>query len=520
MLSSVRRRHLRRALLPALVLLSAAGCERFIAEPAAGLDTTLALALAPTSPSFAIAPDNANRVRVQVLTEGGILFDQEYPFDPALEELLVPVRFTRSEEYVAVLVEISDGSRPLLRGSTEAQLIQRRVVDAEVNMQQAYILPLDEVRGLTAGIYHSCSLSSNSMMSCWGVNDEGQLGDGTSRPAEIAIPEYEPFGFHEVSAGLVNTCALGGEGEVYCWGSNRFGGLGVDPSEPGSTEPIGISSSNYFQQISVGGLHACGLATTGEVFCWGYNRWGQLGDGSTTTRFTPVPVASQFRFSSISAGYAHTCGVVIEVGTYCWGLNDFGQLGDGSRADRSVPTRVGGDIYLADVSAGGLHTCGIDPEGAAFCWGLNRMGQLGNGEGQDADLPQYIGNGYSSIVAGGLHTCALDQGSEAWCWGFNRSGAVGDGSSANRAAPTRVSGSSRFSELAAGLHHTCGTSVDRSILCWGYNRFGQVGDGTTENRLTPEGVLAGDRFFYQHQQEGRLEFAGLLSSMADGTVVP
>lgn len=520
MLQHPRGRRSWLALLPALFLTVAAGCDRLLVEPPAGIETSIALSLSPSAPNFAVAPANADLVRVQVLTEGGILFDDSFPFDPSLDEILVPIRFAGSQTFVSILVEIKDGTLPLLRGSTEAELVQRRVVEAPISMRPAFVVPFDSVQVLTAGVYHSCGLADNTLMGCWGVNDEGQLGDGSVDPTSIAVPDDVFEGFYEISAGLLNTCAIGGEGQAYCWGSNRFGGLGTGASPEQSVEPVPVSSEVGFVQISVGGLHACGLTRAGDAFCWGYNRWGQLGDGSTTTRFTPVPVATELRFSSISAGYAHTCGVVAEVGTYCWGLNSFGQLGDGSQTDQMTPTRVGGQVPFFEVSAGGLHTCGLGPDNMAYCWGFNRTGQLGNNGSEDSALPQPVGASYSSIVSGGLHTCAIDADGSAWCWGFNGSGALGDGSSINRAVPTPVAGSHGYLQLAAGLHHTCGMTVDRNVLCWGYNRFGQVGDGTTEDRLTPGDVLAGERFFHERQELEPQEFSALLGSMADGTFVP
>jgi alpha-tubulin suppressor-like RCC1 family protein len=499
MLRHTRGRRLRQALIAALLPLSVAGCDQLLVEPAA-METSIALSLSPTSPSFAVAPGTADSIRVQVLTEGANFFDQKFAFDPSVDEIVIPVRFTGTDVSVSVMVEVSQGSLPLLRGSNWVRLVQRRVIELE-------------------GIYHTCGVGDYGLKACWGMNDEGQLGTLTGGLSPIAVGTWDYMEMYSISGGLVTTCGIAGEGEGYCWGSNRFGGLGYGNQLEYSQYPVEIAGDLTFSQISVGGLHACGLTLRGEVYCWGYNRWGQLGDGTTTTRFTPVAVATERSFSSISSGYAHTCGVAGEAGVYCWGLNNFGQLGDGTTTDRLTPTRVStGEFGLWQVDAGGLHTCALSFNNEGYCWGFNALGQLGNNTTQNSNLPQPVGRTFESIDAGGLHTCGIGvESTRAWCWGYNRSGAVGDGTTTDRWSPVQVAGSHGFSQVAAGLHHTCGLTVDRNVLCWGYNRFGQVGDGTKQNRLLPSPVLIGDNFFYYFDQRQQYteDFSDLLGSLAE-----
>jgi hypothetical protein len=478
------------------LMLGAAGCEQLLVEPASAPTATIALTLAPSGPSFAVAPASANRVRVQVLEEGGVLLDSMFAFNPEAEELLVPVRFSTAQRSVFLYVEIGEDGRPLLRGSTTVRLQQRRVTDAEVTLQGANLSPLAPVSELTTGIYHSCATRGEGDVYCWGNNDEGQLGNGKFTPS--SLPVTAQGGFYSVSAGFLSTCGLIGEGQAYCWGDNEFGSLGSGTNPSRSAVPVAVSTQVGFSSLTVSGLHACGLSFEGQAFCWGFNGFGQLGDGTTTNRFTPVPVASGILFQSISAGYVHTCGVSIQGQTYCWGLNEFGQIGDGTETDRLQPTLVGGQRLFQEVSAGGLHTCGRTRAGATFCWGFNDYGQLGDGTTERRSLPEAVGSAsFASISAGGLHTCGVDVDGDALCWGYNGSGALGDDTFEDSATPVAVAGGHTFNVVRAGLHHGCGTVAQGRVVCWGYNRFGQLGDGSRLDRPEPADVLYGDPFFYE-----------------------
>ncbi len=295
-------------------------------------------------------------------------------------------------------------------------------------------------RWLSAGISHTCGVATSGVSYCWGRNAEGQLGDGThverNSPGEIS----GALRFAVVSAGGLHTCALTSEGAAYCWGSGAQGQLGNDSSGVGVVRaaPTPVSGGVVFDSLDAGGLHSCGVASDGTVYCWGFDGSGALGTAEEETcddglgnvapcSARPVPVSSSLAFVSVSAGVAHTCAVTEDGAAYCWGRNVDGQLGDGSTASRTTPVAVSGDVRFVAVSAGNFHSCGVTAGGEAYCWGENHRGQLGDGSVTSRMSPTLVSGGldFLSVSAGGAYTCGLTRGGAVYCWGTNADGALG-----------------------------------------------------------------------------------------------
>jgi alpha-tubulin suppressor-like RCC1 family protein len=364
--------------------------------------------------------------------------------------------------------------------------------------------PVD-VAGLTSGVAavaagggHTCALTSAGGVMCWGWNHFGQLGDST-----IAWERRTPLdvaglasGVAAVAAGGWHTCALTSAGGVKCWGANEAGQLGdgttTNHSAPGDV--AGLTSG--IAAVAAGGSHTCALTTAGGVKCWGENTNGQIGDGTTTNRSTPVDVAGlSSGVAAVAAGGSHTCALTTTGGVKCWGANDAGQLGDGTATDRSTPVDVVGlTSGVAAVAAGSSHTCALTTTGEIKCWGHNHASQLGDGftiSGSSTPLDVMgLSSGVDAAVAGGGHTCALTSGGGLKCWGNNAYGQLGDGTIVTgRSTPVDVAGlASGVTAVAAGWGHTCALTTADGVKCWGSNRSGQLGDGTTSDRSTPVDV--------------------------------
>ena len=340
---------------------------------------------------------------------------------------------------------------------------------------------------LVAGGSHSCIVSRSGTVSCWGGNEQGQLGAGNrERLAGTAVQVSAPP-LRALTAGVSHTCGLTANGEVFCWGANESGQLG-DGTTTLRSSPTRVSASRRFAGVWAAASHSCALTPEGDAFCWGDNTFGQLGTGGRSSRPTPAAVAEDLAFGRLAAGWQHTCGIATDGTAYCWGSNQSGQLGIGSNADRSAPTSVRGDARFREIAAGSAHTCALTFERRLLCWGSNDHGQLGDGSTIERAVPIPIsGNNtrFSSVTLGGAHTCGLTPRGEAFCWGRNAYGQLGDGSTVDRVAPVRVEGGHTFATLQASGAHTCGTTTAGERLCWGYNVAGQLGDGTRTHRSTP-----------------------------------
>ncbi|MQA89708.1 MAG: hypothetical protein GEU90_05670 [Gemmatimonas sp.] len=216
------------------------------------------------------------------------------------------------------------------------ELIRRRLLLAEARDALA------SEQGLTSFTSTPGTVTENGTAYCWGLNEFGQLGDGsqTDQPFPIAVDSGRQL-FSEISPGGLHTCAVAADQSVSCWGYNRFGQLGSTSSDESLLVPTPISTTLQFASVSAGGLHSCGLTVDGQAMCWGYNRSGALGDGTGLDRSSPVSVLTHgLPLRSVSAGLHHTCAVTADGRPACWGYNRFGQVGDGSRTYRLEPQEV------------------------------------------------------------------------------------------------------------------------------------------------------------------------------------
>ena len=293
------------------------------------------------------------------------------------------------------------------------------------------------------------------------------------------------------AAGETHTCLLTGDGAVWCWGANSYGQLG-DGTRTSRRVPVPvIGLTSGIKAIAVGGHHTCALTAGGDVLCWGRNNYGQLGDGTIYLRTQPVPVRNLAQASSLAAGYAHTCAGRDDGTAACWGSNTSGQLGDNTTISRRTPVLVNGLTQVRTVAAGGAHTCASLDDGSVRCWGNNYSGQLGDGTRTYRRAPVPV-PGLGTVIAigaGGSHSCALNTSGALACWGNNYYGQLGDGTTSQRLAPVLVNGlTAPVRDFSTGLVHTCVVREDGVAACMGWNAYGQLGDGTTTNRSLPVAV--------------------------------
>lgn len=353
-------------------------------------------------------------------------------------------------------------------------------------------LPPASPEVVSAGNSHSCTVTSSGVPYCWGSNQYGQLGDGSwSFLPGDPVAVSGALTFRSVVAGGAFTCGVTTTDAAFCWGSPSFGKLGTEapldtcndnplPAEPCMRTPAPVSGGLTFESVSAGFNHACGLTPDGAAYCWGYNHYGQLGDGTTIDRDGPVPVLGGLTFRMLSGDRYHTCGVTTTGKAYCWGYNADGQLGVGrwSPLTNTAPVAVAGDLTFLSVDAGQHHSCGVTADEKAYCWGLNDYGELGTASVPDTcgsdtcslgPVPVSGGLAFGSVSANANYSCGVTTTGITYCWGADTSGKLGNGPNPGGAEPSAVVGSITFQAVSAGTHHACGLATNGDVYCWGYS---------------------------------------------------
>ena len=355
-------------------------------------------------------------------------------------------------------------------------------------------------RVVSAGSGHSCGVTVDDLAYCWGRNEAGQLGVGNATGPSTCGPNNLPCSnkpvavigglhFRSISAGGQHTCAVTTDDRAYCWGLNDTGELGTGSSSEFEARPVAVAGDRHWHLVTAGEFHSCGMTNANVPLCWGYNGWGQLGDGTEMTRFKPVRVKpTSLAFRTIVAGGVHTCGLTTDNRAWCWGNNDWGQLGDKSKTSRVSPILVVNDHRYENLRASRFNTCGTTPGHDAYCWGRNSSGETGDGSITPRRLQPVLVTGklaFRRVTPGWGHTCGETTSDRAYCWG---QGALGTGSTDLQASPAPVAGNHVFSQLAAGEDQSCGNTPEGVAYCWGDNTWGQLGDGSNTSRLVPVAV--------------------------------
>jgi hypothetical protein len=334
---------------------------------------------------------------------------------------------------------------------------------------------------------HTCAISARGFLFCWG------FGYGL-QPVAVA-PTVR---FASVSAGRHSTCASARDGSTYCWGTNQWGQLGTGSTEPRGEPARAVNAwhANAVvtnSPVGIVGAHACGLTTTRTAFCWGAGNFHQLGTGSAVglesceystgpgaCSTVPVPVAGAHQFIALSAGSSYSCGITDNGSVYCWGTG----VGGPGATISEVPQLLASGLHLVSISSKMEHTCAVATNGWAYCWGSGVSGKLGTGYTGTTIEPMILGLGsWKQVSASTSHTCGVRTDGSALCWGTNMDGQLGVTGTTGSLVPVAVEGGHRFTVVTAGVSHSCGVTVDGAIYCWGAG--GYLGTGNAQRSSVP-----------------------------------
>lgn len=392
---------------------------------------------------------------------------------------------------------------------------------------------------IVAGSHHSCALHRNGTISCWGRNQNGQLGAEVSAQGQKKVEGITDA--KAITTGTDHSCAVRGNGEAWCWGRNLSGQLG-NGQQADSLIPVQAKEITDVADITAGIEHTCSLHESGSISCWGWNNSGQLGNGqkaetfgdSSTVSATPVPVAGITDAVVVRAGDLHTCSLHGDGSVSCWGYNWVGILGNGESsdpqdthsADSAVPVEVIGIDDATDIATGANHTCALHQDGTISCWGHNYYGQLGNGRYRydaDSSVPVKVSSldDATAVAAGEKHSCALRGDGTVLCWGDNESQQLGKNYTRSFSRlPVQVEGIADVKDISAGSFHTCALHRDGAVSCWGSDE--RIGLETEESRIPDieqgASVKSGDRHTCVLHEDGTVTCWGNNSFGQLGTI--
>ncbi len=372
--------------------------------------------------------------------------------------------------------------------------------------------------GIGASTGHGIACDVNGVVFTWGSNYHGELGNNTLQREYFPIDISEMGALAgktivDVTSGANFSLAIDNTGKVYSWGLNENGQLG-NSSTTRSLIPITVSSSGALNgveitSISAGWGHVIALDNNGKVYGWGANAYGMIGNNSTEKCLTPVDVSGSGALAGkkivqISATGLHSMALDENGKVYTWGFNHYGQLGNGNNTDSKIPVDISGlgalnGKTIVRIGTGENHSLAVDSEGKIYAWGSNSSGQLGDNResGQSCNLPKEItaygalsGKVLVDVAGGDRHSLALDNEGKVYSWGVNYYGTLGNNTTTLSDIPVAIStfgaiAGKNIIQIFSGSSFSSGLGNDGKIYVWGENSNGQLGIGMGSNQLVP-----------------------------------
>jgi alpha-tubulin suppressor-like RCC1 family protein len=330
------------------------------------------------------------------------------------------------------------------------------------------------------------SASESSGAAAWGLNTDGQLGNGTTTTEKEAVAVKVLTEATAVAGGELHSLALLKTGKVMAWGLNNDGQLGNNTTT-NEKEPVEVKGINEAVAIAAGADHSLALLKSGKVMAWGDNNDGQLGNNTTTTEKEPVEVKGITEAVAIAAGSDHSVAVLKSGKVMAWGDNNDGQLGNNTTTTEKEPVEVKKITEATAVAGGEFHSVALLKTGKVMAWGENNDGQLGNGTTTTEKEPVEVKviTEAISIAAGHNHSVAVLKSGKVMAWGDNNDGQLGNNTTTNEKEPVEVKGITEATAVAGGEFHSLALLTSGKVMAWGDNNDGQLGNGTTTTEKEP-----------------------------------
>jgi alpha-tubulin suppressor-like RCC1 family protein len=325
----------------------------------------------------------------------------------------------------------------------------------------------------------------------WGNNSCSQVGDGTTVNRCSPVCEFcSATNWCGVSAGGYHATAIKTTGEIWAWGYNAYGRLGDGTIAPKCSPVREFCSATNWCQVSAGDNHTAAIKTSGELWAWGRNS-GQLGDGTVTERCSPVRErCSATDWCQVSAGGCRTHGINTSGQLWAWGSNNNGVLGDGTATTRCSPVReFCSATDWCQVNSSSRHSVAIKTSGQLWAWGRNNTGALGNGGTVDSCSPVReicSATDWCQASTGYCHSVAIKTSGQLWAWGSGACGQLGFGNTSSSTCPRReICSVTDWCQVSAGIFHNVAIKTTGQIWSWGRNNTAQLGDATFTTRCSP-----------------------------------
>ena len=410
-----------------------------------------------------------------------------------------------NQNKVKVLVTISNpkGIKSILKpGETDKILPQDRTtagIEFTVTKNGHYILKVEDIDGneVSKDIYIELidTLAPSEFTpeiqkadSSITVIENGKDAEATEESCKSGIDHYE---YYLIDSSNKETKYDTNKIENLELGSYKLYVIAYDKAGNSTkSNTIDFKISVKFKEIEVGGYHTLALDKDNNLWAWGSNRNGQLGDGTTTNRTSPTKIETGITFAQLSAGHSHSAGIDNEGKLWTWGYNSWGSLGDGTRTQKAKPIKIMKDKTFKKVIANDYSTLAIDMNDEIWYWGS----YYGSNSSM-AYIPQKLDFKIEySLISGNTHYLFLDKQKKLWSWGSNYNGELGDGTTTQRTGPVQIMSDKKFTQVSAGYQHSLAIDSEGNLWTWGRNKEGQLGDGTTNNRAVPQKIMNGTKF--------------------------